>query len=104
MLDDLACSVSDDRLVDCSSNQGTFNCDHRSDAGVICVPAYTTGPGECNKKNIQLTFKWCTWLITKFQIAATRSRKTIPLFISLIPSSKSPGLWAQLILLLSESV
>ena len=50
MLDDLACSVSDDRLVDCSSNQGTFNCDHRSDAGVICVPAYTTGPGECNKK------------------------------------------------------
>ena len=46
VLDDIACSANDNQLIDCSSNEGTFNCDHRSDAGVICVPAYRPGPGE----------------------------------------------------------
>ena len=46
VLDDIACSTADNRLTDCSSNEGTFNCDHRADAGVICVPPYTPGPGE----------------------------------------------------------
>ena len=45
VLDDVACLATENRLTECSSNEGTFNCDHRSDAGVICVPPYTPGPG-----------------------------------------------------------
>ena len=46
VLDNLACSVAETRLIECTSNQGSFNCGHGSDAGVICLPAYTPGPGE----------------------------------------------------------
>ena len=46
VLDDLACSSTESRLIDCRGRQGSHNCNHREDAGVICVPPYTPGPGS----------------------------------------------------------
>ena len=38
-LDDLQCTGSESRLVDCPHNGlGSHNCDHSQDAGVRCVP------------------------------------------------------------------
>ena len=39
LLDDLRCTGSESRLIDCShSGVGNHNCDHTDDAGVRCVP------------------------------------------------------------------
>lgn len=45
VLTDVACTATENRLVNCSSNKDTSNCDHREDAGIICVPPFTSGPG-----------------------------------------------------------
>ena len=38
-LEELACSGSEDRIIDCSHPPlGTHNCDHIHDVGVICIP------------------------------------------------------------------
>ena len=46
MIDDVACSFVENRLIDCRARLGSHNCAHSEDAGVICVPAYTPGPGR----------------------------------------------------------
>ena len=39
-LDDVICTNSDLRLLDCASHPlGDHNCDHSDDAGVTCQPA-----------------------------------------------------------------
>ena len=45
VLDDIACSPTMSRLIDCRGRQGSHNCAHSEDAGVICVPDFTPGPG-----------------------------------------------------------
>ena len=48
VIDDVRCSGSsvENRLIDCPARLGSHNCGHNEDAGVICVPAYTPGPGR----------------------------------------------------------
>ena len=47
MLDNVGCRLTENRLIDCPGLKGptAHNCNHGEDAGVICVPAYTPGPG-----------------------------------------------------------
>ena len=45
LIDDLACTPFESRLIDCRGRFGSSNCNHGEDAGVICVPEYTPGPG-----------------------------------------------------------
>ena len=42
VLDDLQCTGSESRLIDCPHNGlGNHNCDHSQDAGIRCVPGMT---------------------------------------------------------------
>ena len=42
VLDDLQCTGSESRLIDCPHNGlGNHNCDHSKDAGIRCVPGMT---------------------------------------------------------------
>lgn len=46
-LDNVACIGTETRLLDCRANAiGTHNCAHSEDAGVICSPVVTPGPGK----------------------------------------------------------
>lgn len=46
-LDNVACVGTETRLVDCRANAiGVHNCAHTEDAGVICTPVVTPGPGK----------------------------------------------------------
>ena len=46
LLDNVACTGRETRLIDCRGNPiGSHNCDHSEDAGVICAPLFTPGPG-----------------------------------------------------------
>ena len=38
VLDDVSCTGSEERLVDCSANDDTDGCTHSEDAGVQCLP------------------------------------------------------------------
>ena len=46
VIDDVRCTLRESRLIDCPARLGSHNCNHGEDAGVICVPAYTPGPGR----------------------------------------------------------
>ena len=46
VIDDVQCTSTENRLIDCPARLGSHNCAHSEDAGVICVPAYTPGPGR----------------------------------------------------------
>ena len=47
-LDDLQCTGSESRLVDCPHNGlGSHNCDHSQDAGVRCVPGMAIKARYC---------------------------------------------------------
>ena len=47
VLDDVACVGTETRLIDCPARPvGTHNCNHGEDAGVICTPIVTPGPGK----------------------------------------------------------
>ena len=37
-LDDVACTVYESRLIDCTYDSNTADCTHSEDAGVQCVP------------------------------------------------------------------
>jgi hypothetical protein len=44
-LDNVACSGTETRLIDCPANPiGTHNCVHSEDAGVLCRPIIATTP------------------------------------------------------------
>ncbi len=45
LLDNVACSGTETRLIDCPANPiGIHNCVHSEDAGVVCQPLVTTPP------------------------------------------------------------
>lgn len=46
VFDNVGCRYTESRLIDCPRGTG-HNCAHSEDAGVICVPEYTPGPGIC---------------------------------------------------------
>jgi len=38
-LDDVACTTTQSRLIDCTHYSNTIDCSHSEDAGVQCVPS-----------------------------------------------------------------
>ena len=43
LLDDVACTGGESRLIDCSYDPGTSDCSHGEDAGVVCVSGPVAG-------------------------------------------------------------
>lgn len=67
VMDDVRCSGSsvENRLIDCPARLGTtsHNCAHSEDAGVICVPAYTPGPGIVLHAQTMYVYQLLPWVI-----------------------------------------
>ena len=42
VLDDVSCSGTESRLIDCSYDSHTSDCSHSEDAGVRCQPGWLT--------------------------------------------------------------
>ena len=61
LLDDVACTASDDELVKCShSGIGMHNCNHGEDAGVVCdgVAGMLFNLTPCGQRNVLTFFKY----------------------------------------------